>query len=181
MSFATRNHHTTTHILQTHSTTNILKTPLIIMDKLICLHEQCKRKAMKHGNGCCHLHGECRKCSYPQCSNYVQSHGICVQHGYKKKPCSNDGCTNNAIRNGVCISHGAKHNCTIPECGKPLFQAQRCSTHFLCLSLAASEFDSTMEDILAAANAMVGMHHDASFTTWVLRTDRRAKHHLVIA
>ena len=53
----------------------------------------------------------------------------------------------------------------IPECGKPLFQAQRCSTHFLCLSLAASEFDSTTEDILAAANAMVGMHHAASFTT----------------
>ena len=85
MSFATRNHHTTTHILQTHSTTNILKTPLVIMDKLICVHEQCKRKAMKHVNGYCHLHGECRKCSYPLCSNYVQSHCVCVKHGYIKR------------------------------------------------------------------------------------------------
>ncbi len=36
---------------------------------------------------------------------------------------------------------------------------------FLCLSLSASEFDSTMEDVLAEANAMVGMHRDASSTT----------------
>ena len=51
-----------------------------------CLHEEgCKRKPMKHGHGYCHLHGKCRKCTYPQCSNYVQSDGVCVQHGYKKK------------------------------------------------------------------------------------------------
>ena len=66
-------------------TTNILETLHAIMDKLICAHELCKRKAMKHGNGYCHLHGEKRKCKYPQCSNYVQSYGLCVQHGYKKK------------------------------------------------------------------------------------------------
>jgi hypothetical protein len=40
---------------------------------------------MKHGNGYCHLHGEKRKCEYPQCFNYVQSYGFCVQHGYKKE------------------------------------------------------------------------------------------------
>ncbi len=108
---------------------------------------------MKHGNGYCHLHGKKRKCKSPQCSNYVQSHGVCVQHGYKKKQCSNEGCTNNAIRNGVCISHGAKRYCTIPGCGKPLFQVWKCRSHF------------TTENVLAAANAMVGMHHDASATT----------------
>jgi hypothetical protein len=120
---------------------------------------------MKHGNGFCHLHGEKRKCQYPQCFNYVQSHGVCVQHGYKKKQCSNDRCTNNAIRNGVCISHGAKRYCTIPGCGKPLFQAQKCRSHFRCLSLAQAEFDSMTEEVSAAANAVVGMHHDASATT----------------
>ena len=77
MSFATRNHHTTIHILQTHSTTNILKTPLVIMDKLICVHERCKTKAMKHGNGYCNVHGKKSKCTYPQCSNYIQSDGLC--------------------------------------------------------------------------------------------------------
>ncbi len=124
-----------------------------------------KSKAMKHGNGYCHLHGEKRKCEYPQCSYYVQSHGLCVQHGYKKKQCSKDGCTNNTIRNGVYISHGAKHYCTIPGCGKLLFQAWKCGSHFCCLLLAQAEFDLTTEDILAAANAIVGMRHDASATT----------------
>jgi hypothetical protein len=120
---------------------------------------------MKHGNGNCRLHGEKRKCTYPQCSNYVQSHGVCVQHGYEKKQCSHNGCTNNAIRNGVCISHSAKHYCTIPGCSKPLFQAQKCRSHFWCLLLAQAEYDSTTKDFLAAANAMVGMRHDASATT----------------
>jgi hypothetical protein len=40
---------------------------------------------MKHGKGYCHLHGKRRKFTYPQCLNYVQSDGVCVQHGYKKK------------------------------------------------------------------------------------------------
>jgi hypothetical protein len=39
---------------------------------------------MKHGNGYSHLHGDCRKCTYLQCSNYVQSDGVCAQHGYTK-------------------------------------------------------------------------------------------------
>jgi hypothetical protein len=64
-------------------TTNTIETQPGIMDKLICMHERCQRKAMKHGNGYCHLHGKKQKCQYPQCSNYVQSHGVCVQHGYK--------------------------------------------------------------------------------------------------
>ncbi len=113
---------------------------------------------MKHGNGYCHVHGEKRKCTHPQCSNYIQSDGLCIQHGYRKNKCSNNGCTNNAIRNGICISHGAKRYCTIPGCGKPLFQAQKCRSHFWCLWLAT-------EDILSAVNAMVGMRHDASATT----------------
>ncbi len=71
----------------------------------------------------------------------------------------------NVIRNGVCISHGAKCYCTIPACGKPLFQAQKCRSHFLCLLLAQAEFDLTREDVLTAAKAMVGMRHDASAMT----------------
>ena len=63
------------------------------MDKLICVHEQFKRKAMKHGNGYCHLHGEKRKCTYPQCSNYAESHGVCVQHGYKNNTVPTDAPT----------------------------------------------------------------------------------------
>jgi hypothetical protein len=120
---------------------------------------------MKQGNGYCHLHGEKRKCTYPPCSNYTQSHGVCVQHGYKKKQCSHNECTNNPIRNGVCISHGAKCYCTIPGCGKLLFQAWKCRSHFWCLLLVQAEFDSTTKDVLAAANAKVGMCHDASVTT----------------
>jgi hypothetical protein len=99
-----------------------------------------------------------RKCTYPQCSNYIQSDGLCIQHGHRKKTCCNNGCTNNAIRNGVCISHGAKRYCTILGCIKLLFQARKCRSHFWCLLLAT-------EDILAAANAMAGMCHDASATT----------------
>ncbi len=129
-----------------------------------CLHEGCQRKPMKHGYGYCHLHGNRRKCTYPQCSNYVQSDGVCVQHGYKKKQCRNNGCTNNAVRNGVCINHGAKHYCTIPECGKPLFQAGKCRFHFRCL-LTESTIDLLVEDITVAANAIVGMHHEATSTT----------------
>jgi hypothetical protein len=86
-----------------HSTTNIIKTPLIIMVNTNCLHEGCQRKPMKHGNGYCHLHGDRRKCTYPQCSNFVQSAGMCVQHGSKKKQCSVNECTNNAVRNGVSL------------------------------------------------------------------------------
>ncbi len=135
------------------------------MDKLICAHKLRKRKAMKHGNGYCHLHGKKKKCEYPQCSNYIQSYGLCVQHGYKKKQCSNDRCTNNAVRNGVCISHGAKCYCTIPGCGKPLYQAQKCRSHFWCLLLAKAEYDSLREEASAAAKAMVGMCRDVSATT----------------
>jgi len=94
-----------------HSTTNIIKTPLLIMVNTICLHEGCKRKLMKHGNGSCHLHGVRRKCSFPQCSNNARRAGMCVQHGSIKKKCNENGCTNNAIRKGVCINHGAKHYC----------------------------------------------------------------------
>jgi hypothetical protein len=120
---------------------------------------------MKHGNEYCHLHGKKRKCKYPQCFNYVQSYGLCVQHGYKKKKCSNDRCTNNAVRNVVCISHGAKRYCTISGCGKLLYQAPECRSHFWCLLLAKAEYDSTMEDVSGAAKLMVGMRHDASATT----------------
>ncbi len=65
----------------------------------------------------------------------------------------------------MCISHGAKRYCTIPGCGKPLFHAWKCRSHFWCLLLVQAEFDSTTEDVLAAANAMGGMCHDASATT----------------
>jgi hypothetical protein len=82
MYFATAKNHP--HLPNT-LTTNILETQHGIMDKLICAHELCKRKAMKHGNGYCYLHGKKGKFEYPQCSNYVQSYGLCVQHGYKKK------------------------------------------------------------------------------------------------
>ena len=99
-----------------HSTTNILKTPLLIMANTICLHEGGKRKPMKHGNGSCHLHGVCRKCLFPQCSNNVVKVSVCVQHGSKKKQCRENGCTNNAIRKGVCINHGAKRYCTVTDC-----------------------------------------------------------------
>ena len=91
-----------------HSTTNIIKTPLLIMVNTICSHEGCTRKPMKHGNGSCHLHGVHRKCSFPQCLNNARRAGVCVQHGSKKKQCSENGCTNNAVRKGVCINHGAK-------------------------------------------------------------------------
>ena len=93
-----------------HSTTNIIKTPYIIMVNTNCLHEGCQRKPMKHGNGYCHLHGDHKKCTYPQCSNFSISAGVCHQHGSKKKQCSENGCTNNAVRKGVCINHGAKRN-----------------------------------------------------------------------
>jgi hypothetical protein len=119
---------------------------------------------MKHGNRYCHLHGKCRKCIHPQCSNYVQSHGVCIEHGYKRKKCSKQGCTNNAVMNGVCINHGSNRYCTILECGKPLFQAWKCRFHFRCL-LAASTIDSMTENVLAAANAMVGMRYEATSTT----------------
>jgi hypothetical protein len=105
---------------------------------------------------CVHIH------SAPTMSNLTAS---VSNMAIKRKTCGNDGCTNNAIRNGVCISHGAKYYCTIPGCKKPLYQARKCRQHFWCLSLAASEFDSKTEDVLAAANAMVCMHHDASATT----------------
>ena len=121
---------------------------------------------MKHDNGYCHLHGIRRKCTHPQCSNYVQSNGLCIQHGYRKKKCSNDGCTNNVIRNAVCTNHGVKPKryCTIPECGKSFIQAGKCRFHFRCL-LVASTMDLTTEDVSAAANAMVCMRHNVSATT----------------
>jgi hypothetical protein len=93
-----------------HSTTNIIKSPLLIMVNTICSHEGWKRKPMKHGNGSCHLHGVHIKCSFPQCLNNARKAGVCVQHGSKKKQCSKNGCTNNAVRKGVCINHGAKRN-----------------------------------------------------------------------
>ena len=68
-----------------HSTTNIIKKTYIIMVNTNCLHEGCQRKPMKHGNGYCHLHGDRKKCTYPQCSNFSISAGVCHQHGSKKK------------------------------------------------------------------------------------------------
>ncbi len=129
-----------------------------------CLHEGCQRKPMTHENGYCHLHGDCRKCTYPQCSNFVQSDRVCVQHGYKMKQCRSNGCTNNAVRNGVCINHGAKRYCTMPECGKPLFQAGKWRYHFRW-SLTTSSINSSAEDITVAANGIVGMRHEATSTT----------------
>ncbi len=73
----------TTHTLQPLNAYHP-QTPLIIMANTNCLHEGCQRKPMTHGNGYCHLHGDCRKCTYPQCSNYVQPDGVCVQYGNKK-------------------------------------------------------------------------------------------------
>jgi hypothetical protein len=119
---------------------------------------------MTHGNGYCHLHGDRIKCTYPQCSNYVQSDGVCVQHGYKKKQCRSNGCTNNAVRNGVCINHGAKCYCTMPECGKLMFQARKCRYHLRWL-LTTFLIDSSGEDITVAANAIISMHHEATSTT----------------
>jgi hypothetical protein len=129
-----------------------------------CLHEGCQRKPMTHGNGYCHLHGNCRKCTYPQCSIYVQSNGVCVQHSYKKKQCRGNRCTNNAVRDGVCINHGAKCYCTITECGKQLFQAGKCRYHFRWL-LTTSSTDLSEEDITVAANAIVGMRNEATSIT----------------
>jgi hypothetical protein len=84
----------------------------------------------------------------------------------KRKKCSNNGCTNNAVRNGICISHGAKKRyCTILGCGKPLYQARKCRSHFCCLLLAKAEYDSTREEVSAATKAMVGKRRDASATT----------------
>jgi hypothetical protein len=129
-----------------------------------CLHEGCQRKLTKQCYGYCHLHGNCKKCTYPQCSNFVRLAGVCVQHGYKKKQCRNNGCTNNVVRNGVCINHGAKRYCTIHQCGKPLFQAGKCRFHFRCL-LAASTIDLLVEEVTVAANAIIGMGHEATSTT----------------
>jgi len=70
-----------------HSTTNIIKPPLLIMVNTICLHEGCKRKPMKHSNGSCHLHGVHRKCSLPQCSNNARRAGVCVYN----KQCRQEG------------------------------------------------------------------------------------------
>jgi hypothetical protein len=52
----------------------------------------------------------------------------------------------------------------MPECGKPLFQAGKCRYHFRWL-LTTSSIDSSAEDITVAANAIVGMHHEATSTT----------------
>jgi len=123
-----------------HSTTNMIKTPLLIMVNTICSHEGCQRKPMKHGNGTCHLHGVRRKCSFPQCLNNARRAGVCVQHGSIKKQCSENGCTNNAVRKGVCINHRAMHYCTVIDCGKALFQTGKCRHHSR-FSLAASSID----------------------------------------
>ncbi len=121
---------------------------------------------MTHGNGYCHLHGDRRKCTYPQCSNYVQSDGVCVQHGYKINNAQATVAPKNAVRNGVCINHGAKRYCTMPECRsrKPLFQAGKCRYHFRWL-LTTSSIDSSAADITVAANAIVGTCHEATSTT----------------
>ncbi len=68
-----------------HSTTNIIKTPLLIMVNTICLHEGCKRKPMKHGNGSCHLHGVHRKCSFPQLFGKAQFQTECPYSGDKRR------------------------------------------------------------------------------------------------
>jgi hypothetical protein len=57
-----------------------------------------------------------------------------------------------------------KRYCTIPDYGKPLFQAGKCRYHFRCL-LTTSSIDLSAEDITVAANATVGMHHAATSTT----------------
>jgi len=96
---------------------------------------------MKHGIGSCHLHGVCRKCSFPQCLNNAVKAGVCVQHGSKKKQCSENGCTNNAVRKGVCINHGATCYRTVTDCGKALFQTGMCRHHFRECSLVPSTID----------------------------------------
>ncbi len=45
-----------------------------------------------------------------------------------------------------------------------MFQAGKCRFHFRC-SLTASTIDLLAEDITVAANAIVGMHHEATSTT----------------
>jgi hypothetical protein len=52
----------------------------------------------------------------------------------------------------------------MPECGKPLFQAGKCRYHFRWL-LMTSSIDLLVEDITVAANAIVGMRHEATSTT----------------
>jgi hypothetical protein len=98
--------------------------------------------------------------SVPTMSNQT----ACVYNMAIKKPCTSNGCTKNAVRNGVCINHGAKRYCTMPECGKPLFQVGKCRYHFRW-SLTTSSIDLSAEDITVAANAIVGMHHEATSTT----------------
>ena len=96
---------------------------------------------MKHGNRSCHLHGICRKCSFPHCLNNAVKADVRVQHGSKKKQYSENGCTNNAIREGVRINHGAKRYCTVIDCGKALFQTGMCRHHFRECSLVPSTID----------------------------------------
>ena len=96
---------------------------------------------MKHGNGYCHLHGDRKKCTYPQCSNFSISAGVCHQHGSKKKNCSENGCTNNSVWKGVCIHHDTKRYCTMIDCGKALFQTGMCRYHFRECSMVPLTID----------------------------------------
>jgi hypothetical protein len=107
---------------------------------------------MKHGNGYCHVHGEKRKCTYPQCSNYIQSDGLCIQHGYRKK---------NSVRTDAPTMTSGMVSASImvqSAIAQSLGGVSRCFRHFWCLWFVT-------EGVLAAANVMVGMRHNASART----------------
>jgi hypothetical protein len=87
---------------------------------------------MADGNGFCHFHGICKRCSYPDCNNMAQKKSVCVRHDYTKKTCLMHRCNNNAMRNGVCISHGGKRSCMIKECNQTMFQEKKCCFHYSC-------------------------------------------------
>jgi hypothetical protein len=111
---------------------------------------------MKHGNGYCHLHGKKRKCKYPRCSNYVQSYGLCVQHGYKKKNAVTT--ERKAVKhgNGYCHLHGKKRKSKYPQCSNYVQSYGLCVQHGYKKKKNAVTMDApTMPSGMAFASVMV--------------------------
>jgi hypothetical protein len=90
--------------------------------------------------GVCVTHGakvERKRCSFNDCTSYVQKGGVCKRHGAKVevktvKRCSHDGCTNGAVRGGVCITHGAKverKHCSFEGCASFAQKGGVCKRH----------------------------------------------------
>jgi hypothetical protein len=96
---------------------------------------------------------------------------VCVYNmPIKKKQCRNNRCTNNDVRNGVCINHDAKCYCSIPQCGKPLFQARKCRFHFRCL-LSASTIDSSevQNEMIIMGHQILSCHVPVVRTFFILK------------